>query len=905
MSGCCGQGPVIVSGAAAAPRLDVETQLMCDVLPDGTVAATVLVEPIYDTSSGVRVATRITDPATGDEYTPSGTLQPCSTSSECESPTTPLTSVGLCLADGTPIAVTVVRDCTGVVTSEGWINLSTGAWSAGAPPAGTMACGDARTITVSGTFCDIDGDGEVVGLVLVEYTYDDTGAIAAVRLVDAVTGDTYVPTGTVTVCPAGVEQPERDLIKLCDTAGDGTITPFVRDYARDENGQITGHTDYGLDGAPYTPTGTVGVCIEPCRTSSTLLLCDEAEAPPLPATPAVLATDPAPYFFTGHNATFTGDAQLLWDGGTLVIPPDPNNSATGQAQVHRCLAGVISAPAAACDDGTATVTATVTVRNTGPNATTLTSGRLRLLTTAGTQLANNTISGVGVNATRTMTVTAPVTADQLTGGELVVWLDLETWDSSGSNAPPKGWEAYGFAVTAEFGQAGCAPATPFVRTLVSDCDTGQVIVTADHTLDGQPYTVTGEVGQCTPASTPDECRNCVQTVLCDATEEDGTRSFLRTVCRDCTGAVISTLDTELDGTTPYAPTGTVGSCGPDDCPTTSVQTIRLCDLNPDAEPNEEGRRCAIPFLRHLAYDCAGDLLGFHDTGLDGTTPYTPVQVVDCQCQTGQGITSSIEVPWQVVSVVEDPAGSPQQDFIYTVSPENDPSRVGTIHVHVSRAAGGACGPYDINALIFSNSATYTLTLDAVAQEMSYLRVDLADFDNFEPVGISSGTPEPDRLGGTAGWNPAHTRIVPSENNGVGYMYWDNPPETVSWFITNQGGGTSCSQLSFQGMTVEPGGCCGGDEAGCNDCAPVNTGVRNITGTAPQDLAGEFPDLQSVSLTVLAGTVNATMTDGAGVPIPAGVTLTWSVATDADTALSSASFAGADAGAGYLLNWTRK
>ncbi|MEV5929896.1 hypothetical protein ACPCSG_26935 [Streptomyces cellulosae] len=1224
MSGCCGQGPVIVSGAAAAPRLDVETQLMCDVLPDGTVAATVLVEPIYDTSSGVRVATRITDPATGDEYTPVGEIRVCAASPDCESPTTPVTSVGLCLADGTPIAVTITRDCTGATTAEGWLNLTTGAWSAGAVPAGTMACGDARTITVSGTFCDVDDAGEVVGLVLVEYTYDDTGAITAVRLVDAVTGGTYTPTGTVTVCPAGVEQPERDLVQLCDVAADGTVTPMIRDYARDENGAIVGHSDYALDGTAYTPEGTVGLCppepdrevvcyrsptafgpctnvqitdlpqprftsasvvanpqnwpvsqtgldstfngnvtgaggptapegvincdgfqgdtgvvidyllaeprdnvtavrlwnsfggnvtdndgigsatvtlydgagtvlftgplvacqyasssqyatpcvtpvgnldgvarmrlenlakfppaagtvapdigwreidlfstyeatltvdcggvevsalvegeqpgltysegqltqvngphtltftapggatgriitdnpaafstldfsdgsvitvagdgavdfateiisgaatkagyvtwdpvtgepivrdansgevvadadvvpcttggsgeccdgsAEPCRDTSTVLVCDVPDDSSTAITPTIVdgtLADVGQTQFQPHP----GPNAPLWSGGTFVYP-----AGAGPTQEHLGVVGQITADMAGCDGAAGTLTISVRVRNDGPDAGQAWDGALRLFRGTTGIATHNALEWAPVGWQGTLTVSAPVTAADIAAGDIRVALLLETY-----HLGAKSWTADQFTVSLELEGCEVTASTQFLRTLVTDCETGEAVSTTDTTLDGQPYTVTGTVGQCTPASTVDECRDCEQTVLCDVSEEEGTHSFLRSVCRDCTGAVINVLDTELDGTTPYGIVGTVGSCGPDDCLTTSVQTIRLCDLDPTVEADEEGRRCAVPFLRHLAYDCDGALLGFHDTGLDGTTPYTPVQVVDCQCETGEGLTSSIEVPWQTVSVAEDPAGLPQQDFIYTVSPENDPARIGTIHVHVSRPAGGACGAYDINNLVFSNTAAYTLTLDAVAQEMSYLRVDLLDFDTFEPVGISSGSTEPTRLGGTAGWNPAHTRIVPSENNGTGYMYWDNPPETIAWTVFNAGGGTSCGALSFQGMTVEPGGCCGGDEAGCNDCAPVNTGVRNITGTAPQDLAGEFPDLQSVSLTVLAGTVNATMTDGAGVPIPAGVTLTWSVATDADTALSSASFAGADAGAGYLLNWTRK
>ncbi|NED83580.1 hypothetical protein G3I76_26235, partial [Streptomyces sp. SID11233] len=112
-----------------------------------------------------------------------------------------------------------------------------------------------RSITTNGTFCDVGPDGEVLGLVLVEYQYAADGSIAAVRLVDAVTGTTYTPTGEVTTCPAGTEQPERDLVQLCDFAADGTATAFLRDFARSETGAITGHSDYDLSGEPYAPAG--------------------------------------------------------------------------------------------------------------------------------------------------------------------------------------------------------------------------------------------------------------------------------------------------------------------------------------------------------------------------------------------------------------------------------------------------------------------------------------------------------------------------------------------------------------------------------------------------------------------------------------------------------------------------
>ena len=205
------------------------------------------------------------------DYVPVGPVVACSAS--CD----PVTTTGLCLADGTPIGVVTRRDCdTGVLTQDGWINLLTGAFTAGAPPAGTMSCSTSQSVQVSGTFCDVDGNGDVVGLVLIEYHYGPDGTIESVRLVDATTGATYVPVGTITTCPAGADQPEQDIAVLCDVNA-GVSTPFVRDFRRDENGAVIGFTNYTLVGAPYAPTGTVGVCQG--RDSESVILCDSAANP--------------------------------------------------------------------------------------------------------------------------------------------------------------------------------------------------------------------------------------------------------------------------------------------------------------------------------------------------------------------------------------------------------------------------------------------------------------------------------------------------------------------------------------------------------------------------------------------------------------------------------------------------
>ncbi|MGW3763757.1 hypothetical protein [Streptomyces sp. NPDC005131] len=98
--------------------------------------------------------------------------------------------------------------------------------------AGTAACGDSRSITVSGVFCDVADDGTVHGLVLVECHYADDGSIDSVRLVDAATGTTSTLQGQLTVCPSGGDDDEspgevpavRQVVERCgcdDSDGDG------------------------------------------------------------------------------------------------------------------------------------------------------------------------------------------------------------------------------------------------------------------------------------------------------------------------------------------------------------------------------------------------------------------------------------------------------------------------------------------------------------------------------------------------------------------------------------------------------------------------------------------------------------------------------------------------------------
>ncbi|SOE31791.1 hypothetical protein [Streptomyces sp. OK228] len=491
----------------------------------------------------------------------------------CAEQTTPAATLGLCLADGTPIAVILTRDCDGTVTQDGWLNLTTGTYSTGAPPAGAAACGDSRAFELAGLLCDVDpATGDVLGLVLVEYEYNPDGSLAHVRLVDPGTGTTYTLQGELRYCPAGTAAAaaDLDLTVLCDVQADGTAVPFVRDYRRDPTtGQINGHTDYGLDGTPYTPTGTAGVCspqAEPCRNASTLLLCDL----PTDGTPAPTVTDtPGGPYYPYTTGVATPGAQALWDGGPLNLPaaagPQPGTGGT-----VRTAAAVIQAPRPACDAGTAHVTVQVDVTQLGPDAGCRATGFLGLYNGPGD--ANRVALALAppdtpVGWAGTLTAEADVPAADLAAGNIVVVVAFDAYDDSGATCPPPrhtAWQLSQFDATVVYDQTGCAP--QFLRSITTDCETGAVTAVTDTTLDGQPYTVTGQPGQCTAAGggsccpeQPCPAQTVIEACRCDDTDADGLPDvgYVELLAVDCSGAVTS-LGTYTDGLTgPYTPVSPV------------------------------------------------------------------------------------------------------------------------------------------------------------------------------------------------------------------------------------------------------------------------------------------------------------------------------------------------------------
>ncbi|MFD5788578.1 hypothetical protein ACFWH1_18390 [Streptomyces sp. NPDC127037] len=565
-----------------------------------------------------------------------GTVGVCSAGPDCASPSTPTATVGLCLADGTPIAVLLTRDCDGVTTQAGWVNLTAGQFNAGAPPVGAAACGDSRAFELAGILCDADpATGDVLGLVLIQYAYNPDGSLAGVTLVNPGTGDPYVLQGELRHCPTGQAQPEQDIVVLCDVQADGTAVPFVRDYRRDENTLIVGHSDYTLDGgaylvtgtvgqcpteisgpvpvvpqvfhgevvlcddagsfvrkfvqgpdgavtavvnltldgAAYVPVGAVGQCTEPCRDAATLLLCDL----PTDGAPAPTITDTSgvPYYPYTTGVPAAG-AQALWDGGTLTLPaaagPQPGTGGT-----VRTAAAIIQAPRPVCDAGTARVTVRVDAAQLGPDAGCANTGFLGLYNGVGeVNRVDLALAPLNTPAgwSGTLSVQADVPAADLAAGNVAVLLAFDAYDDSGTVCPPPrhtGWELSDFSTTVAYDQTDCA--AQFLRNVTVDCETGAVTAVTDTTLDGAPYTVAGEVGQCTAGGDgssvtvpPCDANHVIEACRCDDTDGDGIpdTAYVELLAVDCDGN-LSSIGTYTAGlTAPYTPVAPVDCEAADD-----------------------------------------------------------------------------------------------------------------------------------------------------------------------------------------------------------------------------------------------------------------------------------------------------------------------------------------------------
>jgi hypothetical protein len=449
---------------------------------------------------------------------------------------------------------------------------------------------------------------------------------------------------------------------LCDDNG-----PFLRKYVQSldptNQAQVNSFRDFTLAGVAYTTVGTVGSCSpEDCRNASTVLVCDVPTDGTLDVEPDITdgtVNDVAQTQFT----TLPGAYTTLWNGGSLAFP-----ATAGPAQQYYMAVGEVTASPAGCDDASGTLTVSVRVTQNGPGTGQAWDGALRLFKGTTLTAFQDVITYAPPGYVKTLTASMPVTAAELASGDVRLGLVLETFHGTA-----KGWTADQFSATVELAGCESTASVQFLRTLVTDCETGEIVSTTDTTLDGDPYTVTGTVEQCQPAADSECCPNSQSVILCDAGIDGTVTQFLRQLTYTPGSVTPTAADFTLDGTTPYDVTGTVQVCEPDTAdregicytltstgttvhagwarhqdtipntpqtpngiaffdslgnfldPTADGFTVVPCGVtSADAEVLtlcDDGPAVPVPFLRRLTFDETGAVTGVVDTGLDGTTPY--------------------------------------------------------------------------------------------------------------------------------------------------------------------------------------------------------------------------------------------------------------------------------------------
>lgn len=523
-----------------------------------------------------------------------------------------LATTGLCLGDGTPIAVVTTTPCAecgeaaGAPAAAGWINLLTGAFAAGNPPAGSEPCLNQQQQFQVGQWCDLDAAGEVIAPVLVEYEYSDTGALIGIRTLTP-GGDPYVVAGTLGICPGAVDDVEY--LILCDVLGDGTSVPFLRALTPNGDGTSTAD-DTTLDGtAPYAPAGTVSACAGPCRTTFSEILCEASGLQTYASIATNRATDRVRVAAPGPTL---GDLNLspLFGGGsvTSAVPALPS-----VAQVQYYGAGNIVLPAGEPCGPPTDVQITMSARftNNGPGTGQATSVLFSLLDGT-TILANSGVAGgnPGQSFPRTVTATVPLSA--LMSGQITMGLYVEATQ----NNHRESWtiDQWSLQVQSTEAIAGCG-GTEFRRTFVQDCESGDIVAQVDTTLAGAPYTVAGAVSSC-PTEEAATGTDVETWPLCVIDADGVVLQHIRAEqIYDAAGFAVGAprlVDAVTGGAITLPGGAHIGVC-PGECCDTG-QTVLLCDV-------EIG--ISTPFLRRLTYAPGADVATVVDTALDGVTPYVP------------------------------------------------------------------------------------------------------------------------------------------------------------------------------------------------------------------------------------------------------------------------------------------
>lgn len=174
--------------------------------------------------------------------------------------------------------------------------------------------------------------------------------------------------------------------------------------------------------------------------------------------------------------------------------------------------------------------------------------------------------------------------------------------------------------------------TPFLRTICRTC--GAAPVVTDTTMDAAtPYVPVGTVGVCdvpfAPVTAAAAARDVEMQVLCDATP---TRFLRRYTYDAATGALVSIVNTTLDGSTAFAPVGAVGVCTTAIASDFDFLSTVLCDAN------------GTQFIQRLTFNSStGAVTATTNTTLTGAAfaPVAPVALCSSCCPVvmGEGCTN--------------------------------------------------------------------------------------------------------------------------------------------------------------------------------------------------------------------------------------------------------------------------
>jgi hypothetical protein len=177
-----------------------------------------------------------------------------------------------------------------------------------------------------------------------------------------------------------------------------------------------------------------------------------------------------------------------------------------------------------------------------------------------------------------------------------------------------------------------------------------------------------------------------QQVLCDVSGGGVSTQFLRTEVRQA-NTILRRVDTQLDGISPYTPTGTVGLCSAG----SDTEVFQLCDVVAGVP---------IPFLRRQTFR-DGTLVGTTDTNMAGA-PYTVTGTV----------AACTELDAETVTLCD--AGNNYRPYIRRITYNaTTGAQVGTGTVNVDGSAYTPVGPEtvcdsrDSDIAILCDSATPT------------------------------------------------------------------------------------------------------------------------------------------------------------------------------------------------------